>query len=160
MLEDKSLPADYPFGDQSPGGVPKIGDAANFGIFKMNWYMIRQCPSAMAILGSQPASTAWKTVGATINSNPTLATQILLEGMGLWSTGTTSCNITLPYRRSSGSAMATRRSGLPISAIGSTFRPYDSQSQPESDWWLVTREQSRVFVIRGSFGFETSARRT
>ena len=42
MAETKTLTADYPFGDVYPDGRPKIDDAANFGIFKQNWQMIRE----------------------------------------------------------------------------------------------------------------------
>jgi hypothetical protein len=80
MLENESLLCNYPFGDGKDDG------AANFGIYKMNWDMIQQCPTAMKIIGAEPASTVWNTVGATINSDPALATQLLLEGIGKWST--------------------------------------------------------------------------
>jgi hypothetical protein len=44
MLETKTMTADYPSGDVYPGPdkKSKTGDAANFGIFKQNWFMIRQ----------------------------------------------------------------------------------------------------------------------
>ena len=36
MLETETMTAQYPYGDG------KRGDAANFGVFKQNWFMIRQ----------------------------------------------------------------------------------------------------------------------
>jgi hypothetical protein len=57
MMETATLTTDYPFGDVAPGpdnrvgtgdDVPKTGGAANFGITKMNWTMIRQCHPAYA----------------------------------------------------------------------------------------------------------------
>lgn len=57
MMETATLSTDYPFGDVAPGpdnlvgtgdDVPKTGGAANFGITKMNWTMIRQCHPAYA----------------------------------------------------------------------------------------------------------------
>jgi glycosyl hydrolase family 134 len=86
MLEDKHLRANYPFGDIYPDGKPKIGDAANFGIYKMNWYMIQQCPSAKRIIGNRPPSFVWQNMGTRINNDPQLATEILLQAMKLWST--------------------------------------------------------------------------
>ena len=90
MLEDKHLDAqphsDYPFGDRYPDGRPKTGDAANFGVYKMDWYMIQQCSAARPIIGDRPASYVWQSAGARINSDPKLATHILLEAMRIWST--------------------------------------------------------------------------
>jgi hypothetical protein len=90
MLEDKHLEAqphgDYPFGDKYPNGTPKLDDAACFGVFKMNWYMIQQCPSSQRIIGNRPASFVWRTVGTRINGDPRLATDILMEAMQKWST--------------------------------------------------------------------------
>jgi hypothetical protein len=73
MVETANLLSTYDFGDN------KQDDAANFGIYKMNWGMIRQCPSAIAI-GVDAAI-----VGPKINGDPALATQILLEAMQMWS---------------------------------------------------------------------------
>jgi hypothetical protein len=91
MSEDKHLDgqphADYPFGDVMPDGTPKIDDWANFGIYKMNWHMIQQCPSAQALIGSRPPSYVWEMVGKRINGDPALATTILLEAMRKWATG-------------------------------------------------------------------------
>jgi hypothetical protein len=45
MLETENMlaipSANYPFGDKYPNGHLKTGDAANFGIFKQNWGMIK-----------------------------------------------------------------------------------------------------------------------
>jgi hypothetical protein len=79
MLETDNLLANYPFGDS------KTGDAANFGIYKMNWYMIQQCTPAKVLIGDNLASTALTTAGTTINSDPALATRILLEATERWS---------------------------------------------------------------------------
>lgn len=85
MLEDGTLQCDYPFGDVYPNGILKTGDAANFGIYKMNWYMIQQCPSAKALFPNQPGSDSWKAAGTKINGDAGLATHILLEAMNKWS---------------------------------------------------------------------------
>jgi hypothetical protein len=85
MEENASLACTYPFGDQTPDGQPKIGDAANFGVYKMNWYMIRQCSSGIQLIGIQTASVAWQAAGQAINASAPLATQILLEAMQKWS---------------------------------------------------------------------------
>lgn len=42
MLESENMGTDYAYGDN------KQYDAANFGIFKQNWYMLRQCASVFA----------------------------------------------------------------------------------------------------------------
>ena len=52
----------------------------------MNWFMIRQCPSAIALIGSNVGSTILTTVGMTINGDVRLATKILLEAVEKWST--------------------------------------------------------------------------
>ena len=41
MLENRDMRADYPLGDIYPDKRPKTEDAANFGIFRQNWLMIR-----------------------------------------------------------------------------------------------------------------------
>jgi hypothetical protein len=46
MLETRRLKANYPYGDG------KAGDAANFGIFKQNWLMIRSSAGPYAHLGA------------------------------------------------------------------------------------------------------------
>ena len=96
MLENAALSADYPFGDG------KAGWAANFGVFKMNWYMICQCPSAARLIApdfafnGRPAETNGEIgevalcelnrVGTIINADASVATAILKEAMGKWST--------------------------------------------------------------------------
>jgi hypothetical protein len=72
MLETSDLLCNYPFGDN------KVGDAANFGIYKMNWGMIKQCPSA--------AGSDAPHLGPALNNDPALATKILLEAMHIWMT--------------------------------------------------------------------------
>jgi hypothetical protein len=90
MLETSDLRSGYPFGDVTTDKYPKTGDAANFGIYKMNWYMIQQLRSATNGTGPYPPpfnlADAWAAVGATINNDPTLATIILKEAMATWST--------------------------------------------------------------------------
>jgi hypothetical protein len=89
MLENSTLLCDYVFGDKAPDGCPKIEDAANFGIYKMNWFMLQECPSVVAILGSYNQncrSNAWAAVGTKINDDLTLTTKLLLEAMAKWST--------------------------------------------------------------------------
>jgi hypothetical protein len=95
MQENRTLSADYPFGDR------KAGWAANVGIFKMNWYMICQCPTAARLIAPDFAFNGTSTeatgrigelalcelnrVGAIINSDASIATAILKEAMGTWS---------------------------------------------------------------------------
>jgi hypothetical protein len=95
MLEDATLSADYPFGDG------KAGWAANFGIFKMNWFMICQCPTAARLIAPDFVFTGTSTeangrigevalcelnrVGTIINGDAGLATAILKEAMARWS---------------------------------------------------------------------------
>lgn len=90
MLEDEALDSyphlpEYPFGDKYPSGEIKTGDAACFGIYKMNWYMIRQVLSYMGMMECNPIADAWIHWGRRINSEATLATQILLRAMTMWS---------------------------------------------------------------------------
>ena len=72
MVETSDLLCNYVYGDG------KTGDAANFGIYKMNFGMIKECQSA--------AGADADTLGPTLNSDPALATKILLEAMQIWST--------------------------------------------------------------------------
>ncbi|HEX6465042.1 MAG TPA: hypothetical protein VFZ98_11325, partial [Vicinamibacterales bacterium] len=97
MLENATLLANYPFGDR------KVGWAANFGVFKMNWYMICQCPTAARLITPDFVFTGTPTeangevgevalcelnrVGTIINEDVGLATAILKEAMDKWSTG-------------------------------------------------------------------------
>ena len=64
VLESKSMRANYPLGDVYPNGQRKCGDAANFGIFKQNWLMIRSSWPAFADL-----SSGCYLKGAILNSN-------------------------------------------------------------------------------------------
>ncbi|KAE8382474.1 hypothetical protein BDV26DRAFT_278037 [Aspergillus bertholletiae] len=58
MLETKNMGTDYPYGDG------KTGDSTNFGIFKQNWYMLRN--SASEFLGQSVADVS---NGAILNSD-------------------------------------------------------------------------------------------
>lgn len=49
MLESENMGTDYAYGDN------KQDDAANFGIFKQNWYMLRQCASSAGFVGQSTA---------------------------------------------------------------------------------------------------------
>jgi glycosyl hydrolase family 134 len=96
MLENATLSSDYPFGDC------KIGWAANFGVFKMNWYMICQCRTAARLISpdfvfnGSPTETNGQNgevalceenrVGTIINADAAIATMILNEAMEKWST--------------------------------------------------------------------------
>jgi hypothetical protein len=71
MQETSDLLCNYDFGDG------KDGDSANFGIYKMNWFMLKQ-------LTTTPVGVP-DDVGRRINTDPALATQILLEAMRRWS---------------------------------------------------------------------------
>src|SRR5690348_2425154 len=58
MLETETMQADYRYGDG------KKGDAANFGIFKQNWFMLRTSCSQF-----QGQVTSQYNDGAVLNSN-------------------------------------------------------------------------------------------
>jgi hypothetical protein len=58
MLETDTMTANYAYGDN------KTGDAANFGIFKQNWMMLRAACSAF----SGQSAGQWNN-GAVLNSN-------------------------------------------------------------------------------------------
>ena len=58
MLESDGLRADYPYGDGKPG------DAANFGIFKQNWQMLRESCDRFAGQGPDAAGS-----GALLNGD-------------------------------------------------------------------------------------------
>jgi glycosyl hydrolase family 134 len=66
MLESDKMLADYVYGDA------KAGDAANFGIFKQNWMMIRAAWTPFAALGEKDYHR-----GAALNSNLALDIQVL-----------------------------------------------------------------------------------
>ncbi|KAL3467186.1 hypothetical protein BJX64DRAFT_283911 [Aspergillus heterothallicus] len=60
MLETEGMKTDYTYGDG------KTYDAANFGLFKQNWGMLRVCATRYGLAG-QPESN-WNN-GAILNSN-------------------------------------------------------------------------------------------
>jgi len=72
MLETRTLRANYPLGDVYPGGQQKTGDAANFGIFKQNWLMIRSAWRPFAGLGPKDYLR-----GMALNNNLALDIQVL-----------------------------------------------------------------------------------
>jgi len=135
MLENKFLiawpHADYPFGDRSPDGTPKTGDAANFGVFKMNWFMIRQCPTGLALIEDQPAPT-WSSVGTLINADAGLATRLLLEAMEKWSIAAPD-----PANPVAGNFWAGHRWG-----------ETGLMALPETDWPDIARYYRSVQVIK------------
>ncbi|KAJ5511705.1 hypothetical protein PEX2_059860 [Penicillium expansum] len=60
MLETETMTTDYTYGDG------KTQDAANFGLFKQNWGMLRVCATRYGLAG-QPESS-WNN-GALLNNN-------------------------------------------------------------------------------------------
>lgn len=85
MLETGNMDAtpsrSYPYGDG------KTGDAANFGIFKQNWFMIRTSVSQYA----NPTASQYQ-AGAALNTNLSWDIQVLYAsqqkyGMDLWFAG-------------------------------------------------------------------------
>ena len=66
MLESDKMLADYVYGDG------KKDDAANFGIFKQNWMMIRAAWKPFATLGPKDYQR-----GAALNTNLSLDIQVL-----------------------------------------------------------------------------------
>ncbi|KAK4096524.1 hypothetical protein N658DRAFT_501474 [Parathielavia hyrcaniae] len=60
MLEDERMLTNYPYGDR------KTGDAANFGVFKQNWGMLRVCGSRAGFQGQR--ADQWNN-GAKLNSD-------------------------------------------------------------------------------------------
>jgi hypothetical protein len=81
MLETDNMGTNYPYGDR------KTGDAANFGIFKQNWGMLRVACSRFK---GQSASS-WNN-GAALNSNLAADIQCLHEsqkyyGINKWFAG-------------------------------------------------------------------------
>jgi hypothetical protein len=86
--------------DELPGGQ-KHGDAANFGLYKMNWLMISQTETGKKLIKQERARQAreihkakqdfaptdWNVeaaVGGKINADTALATRIMLEAMDKW----------------------------------------------------------------------------
>jgi hypothetical protein len=87
-------------GDELPGWQ-KHGDAANFGLYKMNWLMIKQTEIGKSEIEKERAKQAKKihkakgdfaptdwsveaAVGDKINKSTDLATRIMLEAMDKW----------------------------------------------------------------------------
>ncbi|KAL8920777.1 MAG: hypothetical protein Q9172_004348, partial [Xanthocarpia lactea] len=60
MLESERISTDYAYGDN------KSGDAANFGVFKQNWGMLRQCARRAGFVGQR--QDQWNN-GARLNSD-------------------------------------------------------------------------------------------
>ena len=83
----RSRPLTY--GDMVP--QRKTGGSANYGAFKMNWYMIRQTASGVALEGMvrssysnlSPDDVADR-AGEIINRDLALATQIIVEAWHKW----------------------------------------------------------------------------
>jgi hypothetical protein len=73
MLETERMTTNYTYGDG------KSGDAANFGIFKQNWYMIRQSVSQYAGYGPNE----WN-AGAALNSNLSWDIQVRHAAQNKW----------------------------------------------------------------------------
>jgi hypothetical protein len=86
--------------DELPGW-PKTGDAANFGLYKMNWLMIRQTEKGKSLIkeeleiqtkaihdrGQDFAPTDWNVeaaVGHKINASTSLASEIMVQAMQKW----------------------------------------------------------------------------
>jgi hypothetical protein len=86
--------------DELPGWQ-KTGDAANFGLYKMNWLMIRQTEKGKSLIkeeleiqtkrirdkGLDFAPTAWNVeaaVGYKINRNTAIASEIMVQAMEKW----------------------------------------------------------------------------
>ena len=86
--------------DELPGG-PKTGDAANFGLYKMNWLMIRQTEKGESLIkeereiqtkkirdnGQDFAPTDWNIeagVGHKINASTAIASEIMVQAMKKW----------------------------------------------------------------------------
>jgi hypothetical protein len=73
MLETDTMTTNYTYGDG------KTGDAANFGIFKQNWYMIRQAVSQYSGYGANE----WN-AGAALNSNLSWDIQVRHAAQSKW----------------------------------------------------------------------------
>ncbi|WP_034346444.1 hypothetical protein [Deinococcus misasensis] len=94
MAEEKTLdPRNWPLGF----GDGKTGDAANFGLYKMNWYMIRLAMRDMwpndtfvRSLDYDDYNKLWpgtsQTIAQRINTDHAMATRILQAAMAKWST--------------------------------------------------------------------------
>jgi Cellulose or protein binding domain len=73
MLETENMGTNYAYGDN------KSGDAANFGIFKQNWLMLRQACGRF-----QGQSTSSWNNGAALNSNLSADVQCLNQSQGYY----------------------------------------------------------------------------
>ena len=77
MLETDTMTTNYTYGDG------KTGDAANFGIFKQNWHMIRQSVSQYSGYGAND----WN-AGAALNSNLSWDIQVRHAAQSKWGEST------------------------------------------------------------------------
>ncbi|MCJ1474717.1 hypothetical protein MMC13_003377 [Lambiella insularis] len=71
-----------------PGGAPKTGDSACFGIFRQNWGLLRQCCSAF----KGQLTSGWQKAGKSIIANLKQDVQCLNEcqkafGLDKWIAG-------------------------------------------------------------------------
>jgi hypothetical protein len=73
MLETDTMTAQYPYGDG------KRDDAANFGIFKQNWYMIRRSDPAF-----RGATSGDYALGAALNHDLARDVAVLHEAQRRW----------------------------------------------------------------------------
>jgi hypothetical protein len=73
MLETENMTTNYPYGDN------KSGDAANFGVFKQNWHMLR---NACSRFQGQPSSNYNN--GAALNSNLSADVQCLNQAQSYY----------------------------------------------------------------------------
>jgi hypothetical protein len=88
MLETEDMTTNYPLGDVDDKGNPKTHDAANFGIFKQNWLMIRTAWGPYAGRGPDDYLT-----GVALNNDLSLDVAVLHASQdhyklnGLWFAG-------------------------------------------------------------------------
>ena len=139
MLEDRSLEARYPFGDIAPDGRSKLldPDAANFGIYKMNWGMIRRCPWASGQTGGFLTTAIRNMLGMRINKDPGLATRILLEAWTIW-------DLAEPAEGIEGNFWAGHRGGQ----RGLEGRPCVPAGLPGGGWEGILEYYSAVQAIK------------
>jgi hypothetical protein len=79
------------------GDLNKRGDAANYGLYKMNWYMIKQTEAGRKLIEQAVAATQYRgkapsedigiqhLVGKWLNADPAKATAVLADAMAQWS---------------------------------------------------------------------------
>ena len=77
MEETETMQATYPYGDG------KTGDAANFGIFKQNWYMLRTSVPQYESYGPDASDS-----GAALNNNLSWDIQCIHYGQSHYGTST------------------------------------------------------------------------